>query len=133
MDCETANGRDVQNPSQMWYKQATSSSFQWLTKPVATSLTIHRMLNWHTYRSQVFPDCLEVLIRKEHYSTDTQSTVLHIRENFNNIKNHLGKMTYNNESFNLDDTAAIEQLAARGERSSDQLHNLNLVRIRCCI
>jgi hypothetical protein len=96
------------------------------------------------------PCFLKVLIRNT--TVDTQSTVYHLRENLNHLENFMVEITYdidqfiyikslflraaalfaygnsyphgNIDQFNLYVTNQVEQLAARGESSSDLLVNL---------
>jgi hypothetical protein len=68
------------------------------------------------------PCFLKVLIRNT--TVDTRSTVYHLRENLNHLENFMVEITYDIDQFNLYVTNQVEQLAARGESSSDLLVNL---------
>jgi hypothetical protein len=68
------------------------------------------------------PCFLKVIIRNT--TVDTRSTVFHIRENLNHLEAKMVDVSYDIEAFNLYVTSQIEQLAARGEVSSDLLINL---------
>ena len=68
------------------------------------------------------PCFLKVIIRNT--TVDTRSTIFHIRENLNHLEGKMLEVSYNIEAFNVYVTSQMEQLAARGETSSDLLINL---------
>jgi hypothetical protein len=68
------------------------------------------------------PCFLKVIIRNT--TVDTRSTVFHIRENLNHLEGKMLEVSYDIEAFNIYVTGQVEQLAARGENSSDLLINL---------
>ena len=68
------------------------------------------------------PCFIKVIIRNT--TVDTRSTVFHIRENLNRLEAKILEVSYDIEAFNLYVTAQVEQLAARGESSSDLLINV---------
>ena len=68
------------------------------------------------------PCFLKVIIRNT--TVDTRSTIFHIRENLNHLEAKILEVSYDIEVFNLYVTSQIEQLAARGESSSDILINV---------
>ena len=68
------------------------------------------------------PCFLKVIIRNT--TVDTRSTVFHLRENLNNLEAKMLEVSYDIEAFNQYVTSQVEQLAARGETSSDLLINV---------
>jgi hypothetical protein len=117
---ESVNGRDAQNSSQMY-------NFLYASISDEAKLMVLSDYNDYTIIANNIqinngPCFLRVLIRNT--TVDTRSTVFHIRENLNNLETHIVEITYDIEAFNLYVTHQVEQLAARGESSSDLLINL---------
>jgi hypothetical protein len=117
---EAANGRDAQNSSQMYnfiYASITDEA-----KLMVLSDFADYTLVINGIQVTNGPCFLKVLIRNT--TIETRSTVFHLRENLNNLENYMVEITYNIDNFNLYVTTQVEQLAARGESSSDLLINL---------
>lgn len=117
---ESVNGRDAQNSSQMYNFLYASISDEAKLMVLSDHNDYTLMANGMQVNNG--PCFLRVLIRNT--TVDTRSTVYHIRENLNNLETHIVEITYDIEAFNLYVTHQVEQLAARGESSSDLLINL---------
>ena len=68
------------------------------------------------------PSFLKVI--SQNTTVDTRATVFHIRENLSNLEAKMLDISYDIDVFNQYVTSQVEQLAARGETSSDLLINL---------
>jgi DNA-binding SARP family transcriptional activator len=65
------------------------------------------------------PMFLKVIIRNT--VIDTQATLFHLRDNLRNLTNCIEDDDYDIETFNLYVTTQVEQLNARGEKSTDRI------------
>jgi hypothetical protein len=117
---EAAQGRDAQNASQM-YDFLESSLTDEAKLMVLSDYSDYTIM---TGGMQIGngPCFLKVIIRNT--TVDTRSTVFHIRENLNHLEGKMLEVSYDIEAFNIYVTGQVEQLAARGESSSDLLINL---------
>ena len=118
---ENALGRNAQNASQMYnfLYSSLSDEAKLMVLSDVTDYTIITEEGMHVCNGPCF---LKVIIRNT--TVDTRSTVFHIRENLNHLEGKMLELTYDIEAFNIYVTGQVEQLAARGESSSDLLINL---------
>jgi hypothetical protein len=118
---EDAIGRNAQNSSQMYY-------FLYASLSEEAKLMIIADYDDYVFETEGGtkvcngPSFLKVIIRNT--TVDTRATVFHIRENLNNLESKMLDISYDIEIFNQYVTSQVEQLAARGETSSDLLINL---------
>ena len=117
---ESALGRNAQNSTQM-YKFLYASISEETKLMVLSDQSDYTITSGDTV-TQNGPAFLKVIIRNT--TVDTRSTVFHIRENLNHLDTYMAEATYDIDIFNQYVTSQIEQLAARGEASSDLLINL---------
>jgi hypothetical protein len=117
---ESALGRNAQNSTQMYNFLYASISEE--TKLMVLSDQSDYSIATGDTTTQNGPAFLKVIIRNT--TVDTRSTVFHIRENLNHLDTYMAEATYDIDTFNQYVTSQIEQLAARGEVSSDLLINL---------
>ena len=118
---ENAVNRDAQNSSQMYY-------FLYASLSEEAKLMIIADYDDYVFETEGGtnvcngPSFLKVIIRNT--TVDTRATVFHIRENLNNLEAKMLDISYDIDVFNQYVTSQVEQLAARGETSSDLLINL---------
>ena len=118
---EVAQGRDAQNASQM-YDFLESSLTDEAKAMVLSDFADYTIITPGGMQICNGPLFLKVIIRNT--TVDTRSTVFHLRENLNNLEAKMLEVSYDIEAFNQYVTSQIEQLAARGETSSDLLINV---------
>ena len=118
---EVAQGRDAQNASQM-YDFLESSLTDEAKAMVLSDFSDYTIITAKGMQICNGPCFLKVIIRNT--TVDTRSTVFHIRENLSNLEAKMLEVRYNIEAFNQYVTSQVEQLAARGETSSDLLINV---------
>ena len=118
---ENENGRNAQNASEM-YNFLYSSLSEEAKLMVMSDFSDYAITTTDGTRVSNGPCFLKVIIRNT--TVDTRSTVFHIRENLNHLEAKILELSYDIEAFNLYVTSQVDQLAARGETSSDLLINL---------
>ena len=118
---ENASGRDAQNASQMYNFLYASLSEQ-AKLMVLSDFSDYTIITNDGFHICNGPCFLKVIIRNT--TVDTRSTVFHIRENLSRLDAQMVDINYDIEAFNMYVTTQVEQLAARGESSSDLLINL---------
>jgi hypothetical protein len=118
---EGARDRDAQNASQM-YDFLESSLTEEAKALVLSDYADYTIITADGTQVSNGPCFLKVIIRDT--TVDTRSTIFHIRENLNHLEGKMLEVSYDIEAFNVYVTGQVEQLAARGESSSDLLINL---------
>ena len=118
---ENERERNAQNSSQM-YNFLYSSLTDEAKLVVLSDYSDYTIVTADGMQVCNGPCFLKVIIRNT--TVDTRSTVFHIRENLNHLEAKILEISYDIEAFNLYVTSQVEQLAARGETSSDLLINL---------
>jgi predicted RNA-binding protein YlxR (DUF448 family) len=118
---ENEGGRNGQNASQMYtfLFESLTDEAKLMVLSDAEDYTIDTDGTTSISNGPCF---LKVIIRNT--TVDTRSTIFHIRENLNHLEAKILEVSYDIEVFNLYVTSQIEQLAARGESSSDILINV---------
>ena len=118
---ENEGGRNAQNASQM-YEFLYNSLTEEAKLMVLSDYTDYTIVNDDGIHINNGPTFLKVIIRNT--TVDTRSTVYHLRENLKHLEVKMIELGYDIDQFNQYVTSQIEQLAARGETSSDLLLNL---------
>ncbi len=118
---ENENGRNAQNASQMYNFLYASMSDE-AKLMVLSDVAEYSITTADGTQICNGPCFLKVIIRNT--TVDTRSTVFHLRENLNQLEAKILEISYDIEAFNMYVTSQVEQLAARGETSSDLLINL---------
>lgn len=118
---ENAQARDAQNASQM-YDFLESSLTEEAKALVLSDYADYTIMTADGTQISNGPCFLKVIIRST--TVDTRSTIFHIRENLNHLEGKMLEVSYDIEAFNVYVNGQVEQLAARGESSSDLLINL---------
>ena len=120
-DYENEAGRNAQNATQM-YTFLSASMTDEAKSMVLSDVEDYTIVTTAGVHVSNGPCFLKVLIRNT--TVDTRSTIFHIRENLNHLEAKMLDVSYDIDAFNLYVTNQVEQLAARGETSSDLLINL---------
>ena len=118
---EVDKGRDAQNSSQMYEFLLASITAEAMSM-VLSDFEDYMVMLPDGDQVGNGPCLLKVIIRNT--TIDTNSTIFHIRENLNHLQSKMLEVSYDIEDFNLYVTSQVEQLAARGAKSSDLLINL---------
>ena len=119
---ENVVNRDAQNSFQMYY-------FLYASLSEETKLMIIADYDNYVFETDGGtkvcngPSFLKVLIIRN-TTVDTRAAVFHIRENLNDLEAKMLDISYDIDVFNQYVTSQVEQLAARGETSSDLLIDL---------
>jgi hypothetical protein len=121
MTYENEGGRDAQNASQM-YEFLYNSLTEEAKLMVLSDYVDYTIVNEDGVHINNGPTFLKVIIRNT--TVDTRSTVYHLRENLKHLEVKMLELGYDIDQFNQYVTSQIEQLAARGEISTDLLLNL---------
>jgi hypothetical protein len=113
---ELGNNRKAQDSAQMYnflYDLLTTEA-KMMVLPDVDEYTIEDNNGRQIPNGPMF---LKVIIRNT--VIDTQATVFHLRDNLRNLTDCIENDGYDIETFNLYVTTQVEQLSARGEKSTD--------------